>query len=71
MDIIVEVNTTDGDQVYKAVQNKTQDLKEKLGVTQLERIPWITLDGHHSLKAQNDFFQSVCELYQVFYISFS
>ena len=68
-DILLEVNTTTGDQIYQIVQKKTQDLKDKLGSTQLERIPWITLDGHHSLRIQNDLLQSVCELYQVFYIS--
>ncbi len=69
MEIIIEVNSTLGDQIYKNVQNKTQNLKDRLGTTQLERIPWITLDGHHNLRIQNDLLQSVCEIYQVFYIS--
>jgi hypothetical protein len=69
IEIIVELNTTYGNQIYQTVQNKTQDLKDKLGSTQLQWIPWITLDGHHSLRIQNDLLQSVCELYQVFYIS--
>jgi hypothetical protein len=68
-DILLEVESPVGDAIYQIVQKKTQDFKDKLNSTQLERIPWITLDGHHSLRIQNDLLQSVCELYQVFYIS--
>jgi hypothetical protein len=68
-DILLEVESPVGDAVYQIVQKKTQDLKDKLNSTLLERIPWITLDGHHSLRIQNDLLQSVCELFQVFYIS--
>jgi hypothetical protein len=68
-DILLEVESPIGDAIYQTVQNKTQDFKDQLGSTQLERIPWITLGGHHSLRIQNDLLQSVCELYQVFYIS--
>jgi hypothetical protein len=68
-DILLEVESPIGDAIYQTVQKKTQDFKDQLGSTQLERIPWITLEGHHSLRIQNDLLQSVCELYQVFYIS--
>ncbi len=68
-DILLEVESAAGDAIYQNVQNKTQHLKDNLNSTQLEWIPWITLDSHHSLKIQNDLLQSVCELYQVFYIS--
>jgi len=68
-DILLEVESPVGDAIYQNVQNKTQHLKDNLNTTQLEWIPWVTLDSHHSLKIQNDLLQSVCELYQVFYIS--
>ena len=62
-DILLEVESGIGDEIYQRVQQKTQQLKDSLNVTQLQRIPWITLNGHQSLRIQNDLLQTVCELW--------
>ena len=64
-DILLEVESPIGDAIYEIVQQKTQALKDSLGSAQLPWIPWVTLNGHHSLRIQNDLLQSVCELYEV------
>ena len=64
-DIIVEIHEEKGNEIYRQIQERTQQLKESLNTTALPLVPWVTLNGHHSLRTGNDLLQTVCELYTV------
>ena len=65
VEIVITSKTEEGHAIYEAVQNITQQLKDKIQVKQLEPIPYVTLNGRHSLRTANDLLQSVCEAYTV------
>jgi hypothetical protein len=65
IEIIVELHTEYGNATYKKVQDQTQALKDQINSDQLSYIPYVTLDGKHSLRTANDLLQSVCDSYTV------
>ena len=64
-EILLELNLPSGHEVYKKVQQKTQELKNITDVDILSFIPYVTLGNHHSLRTANDLLQSVCDSYTV------
>lgn len=61
-----EAKSQNGSDLYKVMQQKTDEMKNKSGISgDLELIPFVTLNEIQSRRTQFDLFQTACDLYKV------
>ena len=64
--ILKEAKSQNGSDLYKVMQQKTDEMKNKSGISgDLELIPFVTLNEIQSRRTQFDLFQTACDLYKV------
>ena len=63
--LYITIKSEEGARVYQKVLEETKSLKDILGISAFELVPWVTTDSRHNKKAAEDLFQTVCNLYRV------